>query len=421
MTSKPLLLSVASVGMACLFLSSARVEQTSGPLPNDVYIWQRSWTDAVKESVADHGSSFSELAPLNAEVSWAKGELTLMRVSIDYATLRASGRPIALVLRAGGIAGRLQEGQISRLKELAASLLAEAASNQLSVAELQIDFDCAESKLDDYRRWISVVRRHIAPVPLTITALPSWLKRRAFKDLIAEADGYVLQVHSLQRPKALDAPFVLCDPKAARAAVERAARLGRPFRVALPTYGYLIAFDESGRFVGLAAEGPSMAWPDGVRLRELRADATALADLVQEWTRNRPKALRGLIWYRLPVPGESLNWAWPTLAAVMTGASPHPELKAELRRPRPGLVELDLLNSGTDDYRLPVQLSLQWRESRLVACDGLQGFELKDNGNGSVNFQSKSGLAPIAPGERRMVGWLRLTTEAEVKIEMQSN
>src|SRR5467141_4067061 len=116
MTSKSLLLSVASVGMACVFLSPARVERTSDPLPNDVYIWQRSWTDAVKESVADHAASFSELAALNAEVSWSKGEPTLVRAAVDYATLRATGRPIALVLRVGGISGRLQEAQITWLK-----------------------------------------------------------------------------------------------------------------------------------------------------------------------------------------------------------------------------------------------------------------------------------------------------------------
>jgi hypothetical protein len=40
-----------------------------------------------------------------------------------------------------------------------------------------------------------------------------------------------------------------------------------PFRVALPTYGYVLAFDRNDKFIRLSAEGPAKEWPDGAQLR----------------------------------------------------------------------------------------------------------------------------------------------------------
>jgi len=42
-------------------------------------------------------------------------------------------------------------------------LVAMAASNHLELAELQLDFDCAESKLDGYRVWVEAIRSRLAP------------------------------------------------------------------------------------------------------------------------------------------------------------------------------------------------------------------------------------------------------------------
>ena len=53
---------------------------------------------------------------------------------------------------------------------IAASLVAEARTNHLNLSELQIDFDCAESKLDGYRVWLTAIQRRVAPLPVTITS-----------------------------------------------------------------------------------------------------------------------------------------------------------------------------------------------------------------------------------------------------------
>jgi hypothetical protein len=389
-------------------------------MPQSAYVWQRAWTEAVSDAVTEHGTNFTELVALSAEVSWKNRLPQIVRVPLDPLALQGMGRPLGLALRIGAYSGpfKADDAQAHVLTDLAASLLAEAASNRLSVAELQLDFDCAESKLDGYAVWVKAIRSKVKPVPVTITALPAWLKQPAFKRLIAAADGYVLQVHSLARPKRMEASFNLCDPPEACRAVERAARLGRPFRVALPTYGYVMAFSPGGQFVGLSAEGPALSWPEGTQLREICANTEAMAQLLRAWTADRPQALTGVIWYRLPVPQDRLNWSWPTLATVMSGKVPQPDVRAEVRHPDAALTEIDLINAGTADYSQPVQITLHWREGRLVAADGLRGFDSTETGANFVQFRNRNGLPRLEPGERRSIGWVRLSKGSEVQVEI---
>ena len=70
------------------------------------------------------------------------------------------------------------------------------------MAELQIDFDAAESKLAGYREWLVALRSRVGTTRLVFTALPAWLRHEEFRALAQAADGFVLQVHSLERPAA---------------------------------------------------------------------------------------------------------------------------------------------------------------------------------------------------------------------------
>lgn len=298
--------------------------RTSGPLRQDVYVWQRAWTQPVRDAVSQHATNFAEIAALKAEISWRTNrQPQLTRVSVDYETLAKARRPVGIALRIGPYAGPFTNDTIAGfIIDIAGRIVTEARTNGVSLGELQIDFDCAESKLDGYRVWVEAIQRRVAPLPVTITALPSWLDSHAFKRLAAVTTNYVLQVHSAERPKSFNAPFTLCDPRAARRAVESAGRIGVPFRVALPTYGYLLAFESNGKFISLAAEGPRPNWPTNAQVRAIESDAPELAELVRGWTASRPQALRGVIWYRLPVATDKHNWDWPTLKAVMNGNDP---------------------------------------------------------------------------------------------------
>jgi hypothetical protein len=420
----------SSLRFACILSLTAAVMAAASlpaaPLPQDAYVWQRSWNDSVVQAVTNHGGAFSNLVVLRAEVAWSGGKPEVISARPDYKALAAAHRPVGIALRIGGFAGPFsaEDRTTAFLSQLAMTLLTEARSNGIVASELQIDFDCAASKLEGYRVWVKTIREKIAPTPLTITALPSWINEPAFKTLVEATDGYVLQVHSLERPKNFDAAFTLCDPNAARRAVEQAGKIGVPFRVALPTYGYLLAFDKTGRFIGLSAEGPNKSWPENVRVRELRADPVEMAGLVQFWNTNRPPALRGIIWYRLPTIVDNFNWHWPTLGAIVASRFPRESLRGEARQIETGLVEINLVNDGELDLSSRLVVEVRWSrvgETRLVAADGLHGYSTLNAGPSSITFQKTSQPGRFAAGEQQTIGWLRFDRECEVQVEIKKN
>ncbi len=417
------ILLVASGALAAAWVLLAPPPRTSGPMPHEAYVWQRAWTPPLRQAVDRANADLSRLVVLTAEVSFASGRPRTVRVRPDYATLKATGRSVGLAVRIGAYRGSFDpDAEGTRyVADLAAAVVGQARAAGLTPAELQIDFDCPERRLGGYRHWVRAVRQRIAPVPVTITALPSWLDRRAFRPLVEAADGYVLQVHSVQRPRE-DGKMSLCDPRAAQRAVDKAARAGRPFRVALPTYGYVAAFDRDGKLVGLSAEGPSQSWPPSVRLRVIRADPEALADLVRAWTQDRPAAMTGIIWYRLPVRTDRLNWPQATLAAVMAGRTPTAQVQACVRRVEPKLLEIDLVNAGTAPAGLDVHVQAHWQEAKLIAADALGGFRRLDAPPGRLVLQGpRDPLAPLLdPGEKRTIGWIRLDWDREVTAHVTS-
>jgi hypothetical protein len=375
-------------------------------LPQHAYLWQRSWNDDTARALTNAAPRLDSIVALAAETS---RQHNTVRIPLDFDALRATGKPIGLALRAD-TASRISVA-------LATNLLADVRAHGLAPSELQVDFDCAETKLLAYRDWLAPLQRAIAPTPLIVTALPSWLRHeKDFRALLDVTDGFVLQVHSLERPANADAPLTLCDDAAARRAVARAAAFGKKFRVALPTYGYVVGFGADGQFLGLSAEGPSLAWPGGTLLREVRADPAALATLVREWRDAPPANCTGIIWYRLPTDADKLNWRWPTLDAVITGKTPRAALAVEARQTQPGLIELDLVNRGDADALTNIGVTVVWRDATLSACDALAGFDTHTSVT-ETNATRFLGNPRLAPSQRRAIGWLRFRGNKEVVCE----
>ncbi len=412
---------IGRISLTLLLLTMGGVVPANAALPQQVYVWQRVWTEPVGAAVSAHATNFTEAAVLTAEVSWKNKLPRVVRADVDFPVLAKTHCPVGLVLRVGPFNGLLSENKsaVDFLSELAAGLATEARAKQVEPVELQIDFDCAESKLDDYRAWLGAVQRRVAPLPVTITALPSWLESPAFAQLAAVATNYVLQVHSLNKPVDISMPFKLCDPVAAKRAVARAGEIGVPFRVALPTYTYVVAFGAGGKFIGLSAEAGRSNWPEGTQLREMSADPLAMAALAIDWAANPPAALRGLIWYRLPVPVDNLNWRWPTLGAIIGGRVPRGSFHAVARRVEAGLVEISLVNDGELDISSRLTVEARWPAARLIAGDGLHGFELADQNGSAATFQNKSSNFRLPAGESQVIGWLRFDEDREVQLEVK--
>ena len=404
-----------------LALAGGTISTRAGTaLPQSVYVWQRAWSPPVVAAVTAHATNFAETVVLAAEVSWHNQIPSVTRVAVDYPTLAKSRQPIGLALRVGPFHGELAKNllAVNVLAGVAASLVTAARTNHVAPVELQIDFDCATARLADYQTWLGELQRRLAPLPVTITALPAWLNAPAFAPLAAAASNYVLQVHSLEKPVSIDRPFTLCNPVAARRAVARAGELGAPFRVALPTYTYLVAFGTNGRFAGLAAEAPKTDWPAGTQVRAMSADPVAMSALVQDWTARRPAALRGVVWYRLPVNVDNLNWRWATLGAIVQGRVPREQFQAAARRVEPGLVEISLVNSGELDISSRLAVMVRWSGARLAAGDGLAGFELAEPDGAAASLNSPLSFR-LPAGEKLVIGWLRFDADREVQLEVR--
>ena len=399
-----------------------RIGPYSGPFasPSPPLKEERAGERGSSHSNSINGTDSSPLSPTLSPLGRGEGVNTKRDPALATASQGTNDPKAPAPLRsAGAVQDAPGEAITTFLCDLAASLVAEARSNHVNLSELQIDFDCAESKLDGYRVWMEAMQRRVAPLPVTITALPSWLDSRAFKRLAAVATNYVLQVHSVERPRSFNAPFTLCDPRAARRAVERAGRIGIPFRVALPTYGYTLAFDPAGKFIGLSAEGARPNWPPNALLREVHSDPLELAALVQDWTASRPAVMRGVIWYRLPTMVDNFNWRWPTLGAIIIARVPREVLRVSARRVESGLVEISLANEGELDISSRLAVEVRWSKARLVAGDALRDFELADRSLSAARFQTKSQPGRVRVGETLVLGWLRFDQDCEVRCELK--
>jgi hypothetical protein len=385
------------------------------PITQDAYLWQHDWSPSVHDAIVDQHAQFHRLVILVAEISPRASPPTVVWIHPDYSALAQSVHEIGIAIRIGPASGSAvyesDSPQSQLLCDTVRRAVTDARSSGLAVAEVQIDFDCAESKLAGYRTWVLLAKSAIVPTPVVITALPSWLKRSEFPALAIEAGGFVMQVHSLHRPIAPDSNLTICEAGEASQAVIDASKIGVPFRVALPTYSYLAAFSAEGKFLGLSAEGPLGSWPAGSILKPMQSDPVAIAPLVANWTAHPPGNLTGIIWYRLPVAGDSMNWAPVTLRAVMAGHAPKPNLVTDLDHGKPGLVDVFVKNTGDADSNIRIEVAAE-SDHGFIISEAINGFDRLEEPSGNVIFRDReTDGRRIAPGERIQVGWMRLATD----------
>lgn len=91
----------------------------------------------------------------------------------------------------------------------------------------------------------------------------------------------------------------------------------------------------------------------------------------------------------------------------------------ETRRVEPGLVGISLVNDGELDISSRLSIQVRWQNARLVAGDGLRDFELVDGGPSTVKLQTRTEPWRLPAGETRVIGWVRLSEDREVQIEME--
>ncbi len=379
------------------------------PLVNAYYVWQMQWTASVRTSIREAAPGADRMMVLLGEVNPVNDMLAFTPAQPDWKVLGDAGVPVTLVLRASVglgpfLVGERREHTATYLQELLNKARQSAREKGTAVAGVQLDYDCPTSKLADYRRLLEALREALPGTDLSITVLPTWLKRWEFGRLVHGLTYYVLQVHSLQTPTTVDEPIVLCDTSQIPGYLRRTASVGVPFYIALPTYGYRVAFDAEGRFKALSAEGPMPTWDPTYQVRLVMTEPAEIVAVVRSVHAAPPRACRGFAWFRLPNSSDELNWTWPTLRAVSEGRVPVTSFQAEIRNPSPGLYEAWLSNSGETRVWNAVAFAVDWTGHRLLAHDVLGGFK----GQRQAGSSSMRLVGPAPRGnEPAMVAWFR--------------
>ena len=382
-----ILRTLAIVTIAAIVAACGRAP---APLTHDAYVWQRQWTPALREAMS---SSTDLVRSWRVLVAQADRNGAFHTFSPDRDALDRSGRPVVLVVR---IDGRLAsfDGQV--LAERIAALTAGWPSTQL--AGIEIDYDCPTSRLPAYTTFLAALRSRLGALPLSITALPTWIGSRDLDALLALSDESVLQVHAVQAPQT-----GLFDPVVAdRWLDEFATHTRKPFRVALPTYGSRVSWNEDGSLLAVESERAALA--AGASSAELYAAPDTLMAFVAHLRKDRPRGLVGVVWFRLPTVDDTRAWSLATWRGVVLGQLDTRPLAITLQ---PGMTadapfEVMLENATATDAVPPQRVALP---SSCDVADGIDGYRLQRIDNALELIAD--GARPLKAQTRRSIGWAR--------------
>lgn len=407
-----------------LLVSCQRGATVAAPLPQRAYVWQREWNKNVVGAIARSRDDLAGVVVLACEIEWREGRPTSVVPPVDWAAVKAGKFSLSPAIRVMPYPGPFSsDDEICRyLCETARARLSDIRAAGVEPRELQLDFDCAQKKLAGYARWVREVRREIAPLPLVITTLPSWLDEPEFPDLVRSAGGYVLQVHSVS-PPAEGGEVKVCDPALARKRVARASGIGVPFEISLPTYRMIAGYDENGRKIGAYSDAVRPAWPPGTTIREYATDLDAMASLVAGWQARHPDHCTGLMWYRLPVDGDRQNCPWPAFRAMTQGRAPARSCEIRVNggsgndREATALADLTLVNTGeSEDFPLS-GICVKWEgPAELSMAEPSAGWRLVREDH-EVTFFAPRPSARLPLDAVRAMGWLRFDQPAPIHAE----
>jgi hypothetical protein len=386
----------------------------SGPLPQRGYLWQREWTPAVIEALKETQTRMDGIVLLGAEIDWIGKKAEVVRAAINWRTVKREANPCSIALRVAPFSGSYSVGdvRIKSVVDVAKSLVEDARKHGVNVKEFQLDFDAAQEDLANYREWLRILCSAIRPVRFVITALPAWLDEPTFVSLVREVDGYVLQVHSVALRNGEST--TLCDSRLARMWVEKAAQLRLPFSVALPTYRCSAGYDAAGKLLGVAMDSVQPAWPPNTRVLEFASDADEIAALVNDWRQARPRELRELIWYRVPIATDARNWRWATLSAAMAGRKPLHKLSVVQEGENP--IDVAIMNEGEADEQLDSVVTVTWSGQTLVAADALAGWIVGLARERAILTIADGHHMRLPPGAVRKIGWLRYDQPTNLRL-----
>jgi hypothetical protein len=352
-------------------------------LDQQVYIWQRQWRPAHAQALAESRADFSTLRILAAQLHPREGWI---QARVDNDLLRLDGRPVVAVIRLDGQLTRLDTTVIG--PQIRALVNAWQRSG-LNLRGVEIDHDCATSKLPVYAELLRALRQQLPnELALSITALPAWINSPALPEVLQAVDSSVLQVHSVDRPEA-----GLFNKHKALAWAQAYADLSlKPFYLALPAYGMALSTDGT-----VESEAPL---PGGGRRLEMQADPMHVAKLLSELQDTPIPHLSGLIWFRLPLADDRRAWPLVTLQAVMQQQPLRSDLQVTVLQ-HGNSYDIRLVNRGNLSAALPQRI---YANEACEFGDGSLTYRLQQTTYAVEFVRQQPGYLPA--GQISILGWL---------------
>lgn len=379
---------------------------------NVIYIWQRNWDSYLEDAISDIQNTTGYFTVLCGDLKFEGERPAVTLVDIKWPYLTQTETSATLAFRINTQASKFFATDTiysiaDNIKDAIGKAIKSAPQNE--IVGIQFDYDCPTSKLKDYARFVKIMKERLRPFKeklsefnISITALPTWLENNDFKELIQATDYYVLQLHSFELPKDADQANRIFPADKALSYAKKASDLKHPYYISLPTYGYEVAFTKDGDFVGLRAENMPVLWRQDIVRKVIMADPKEILSFLQEIERNQPKNLLGFYWFRIPLKSDEFNWDIKALKCVLSGQKPNVNFKLELVKPKDGLYEVYLVNSGEQNIFNEVSFEINWLEGSQPLYDLMERF----NGVKLENGIRISGAAPYV-GQKILVGWFR--------------
>jgi hypothetical protein len=375
--------------LLALVLTAGCERHDAPPLDQQLYVWQRQWTPAHDAALRDSRADFSTLRVLALQAFPNAG---WSRARIDPVLLRHDGRPVIAVVRLDGQLKALDQQEVTaQIRQV----ISDWQGQGLNLAGVEIDHDAGNARLPSYREFLAHLREALpTSLPLSITALPSWLDSRELPALLSTVDSSVLQVHAVSDPRR-----GLFDADQARQWAKAWSRVTtKPFYLALPAYGVALLPSADGAPV---VESEVTLEREGLR-RELLADPQSLRTLGTELRADPPEHLAGLIWFRLPLANDRRAWSLTTLRAVARADVLDSQLTLQLSADN-GLYDIGISNQGNLDSAWPERLTLA--VSGCEGADALAGYALQQRPDLLTFTRLRDGRIPA--GGQRAIGWAR--------------
>lgn len=360
---------------------------------NAFYVWQRAWNEKVEaevESELEKGSH--ELYVLAGEMEYENGSAKWRGDKVPE-SLWANEKVTAVF--------RLPVKALSS-PELTAALVIERAT-KLKVPRLQLDVDVPESKLGKYEELVREIRnawpKELGTLKLGATFIPCHLSHKELKSILELLEEPVIQLHGIDAPKHRNEKWALMNRRTVFKALKEASGLDARFKMALPTYAYVLLFNEDGSFKRLFAEGLG---EDYVRVKEEAMEIAAPdLELLHEVI-SSPDSLP-IIWYRLPIKDLD-RWALEkeTILELERSELPKPSLNVEFAEVSPTVIDI----KATYHHQIPFRMSevkLDWGEEKRGEFYPMNGTQIIDGSVFGI-LPDKLRVAPFSPGQTFLIG-----------------